>query len=393
MEGKMKSATPVYSLVHILYWITNCAMFNFAATYLLDKGYTNGQVGLLLALSYGGSALMQPAMAALFQKRGIRVNRGMAAVYLLACVLALLMLLLPLNGILLAVLFVSALTLHSSLQPALNSLAKDLERSGRQVNFGMARGIGSAAFSVSSAVIGMLLGRFATGIVPAFYLCSMALLAVLLPVFRVPAPIRIENRMNQQTDRHFFRSHPRFVVFLVGVACISVTHMFIDNFMIQIMRGLGGDSHHQGIAIAIAGVVELPAMTLYSRFSRRFGGNNVLVAVGWIWMVKDMMVVFATSPTLVYISELLQFGAFAMYVPAMVEYVSVTLPEQDFLKGQALAGSAFMIGCLLASSLGGSLIDLVGVKMTVALVQVFGIVGAILFTIAIPHGKRLKREN
>jgi len=176
-------------------------------------------------------------------------------------------------------------------------------------------------------------------------------------------------------------------VFLTGLVLLALAHIFLDNFMLQIIRTKGGDSAEMGIAISVAAFTELPAMVLYARMARRSSPQRLLCLAGWVWSLKTLLVMLAPNPQTVYLAQLLQFLSYAIYVPATVDYISRKLPQADFLKGQALAGSAFTLGSLLAAFLGGRLIDLMGVASTMLVMQAFTVIGATLFTLAL-----LRRE-
>ena len=154
------------------------------------------------------------------------------------------------------------------------------------------------------------------------------------------------------------------------------------------MQNIGGGSTEQGTAIAIAAVTELPAMVLYTWWSKKTDGRNLLRMAAWIWVAKNFLTLMARSPRALYIVGLLQFMSYAFYVPATVDYIARTLPQEDFLKGQAFSGTAFTLGCLAATFIGGWLLDLAGTGRALAIMQLFSIAGAILFTVAIPHVRR-----
>ena len=90
----------------------------------------------------------------------------------------------------------------------------------------------------------------------------------------------------------------------------------------------------------------------------------------------------APNVYIIYAAELLQFVGYAIYVPAGVRYIAHTLPESEFLNGQALVGSALTAGCLIASFVGGPMIDMVGLGATLCGVQLFSVGGVILFSCA-----------
>lgn len=390
MKFTRKTATPMYIWLQILYWATHCALFTFASAFLLDKGYTNAQIGLILALSYALSTTVQPIIASMFQRFGLRTNNGLAGMYLLAAVIALVLLLVPMGKVVLAVLFVIVLTLQSAAQPVMNTLAQDFNVGGVPINFGLARGIGSGSFSLSSAVLGAALRRFAPALLPLVYVVTMLLLVASLVVFRAPEMLEEKAAEKKTSGGNILKDNPRFVMFLLGSVFIMIPHMFIENFMLQIMQTMGGTSAHQGVAMAVAGIVELPTMMLYSRLSRRFGYKNLLTLAGWAWMCKTLIALFATGPAGMYAAEVMQMFSLGIYTPAVVEYVAAILPRRDFMKGQALAGSSNMLGCLIATSLGGVLIDHLGAKPSLMLLQVFAVAGAILLTLAMPRKKKTR---
>ena len=76
----------------------------------------------------------------------------------------------------------------------------------------------------------------------------------------------------------------------------------------------------------------------------------------------------------------------------MMEYMRVTLSEAQLLRGVTLAGTSTTLGSLVATILGGWLMDALGVRMALALVQVFAATGAVLMTLALLDAARRKRE-
>ena len=380
---KAKRIRYMYTLIQCLYWMTAGLMFNFASAYLLDRGFSNSQIGVVLGAAYALSAVAQPLVAALFNRSGVRLSTGMACFYAVAAVLAVLVLALPLQGGALAVLIVCIFMLQATMQPSLNSLHRGYALRGVEVNFGFARGMGSAAYSVMCALVGRLLYRFSPCMLPALYLTTMLLMIACLLAFRAPSFTDGVSLGERRRREPLLRRYPRFALLLLGVSLLATVHIFIDNFMLQIVRNLGGGSAQQGVVIAIAAMTELPAMVLYGRLSKRMGGGRVLCMAAWVWVVKDVLTALAASPAMLYAISLLQFASYAFYVPAAVEYVSDALPQQDFLAGQALVGTAFTLGSLAATFVGGWMLDLLGVRGALSGMQVFSIAGAVLLSVAV----------
>ena len=243
--------------------------------------------------------------------------------------------------------------------------------------------MGSAAYSVMCALVGRLLYRFSPCMLPALYLTTMLLMIACLLAFRAPSFTDGVSLGERRRREPLLRRYPRFALLLLGVSLLATVHIFIDNFMLQIVQNLGGGSAQQGVVVAIAAMMELPAMVLYGRLSKRIGGGWVLCMAAWVWVVKDVLTALATSPAMLYAISLLQFASYAFYVPAAVEYVSDALSQQDFLAGQALVGTAFTLGSLAATFIGGWMLDLLGVRGALSGMQAFSVAGAVLLSVAV----------
>ena len=168
--------------------------------------------------------------------------------------------------------------------------------------------------------------------------------------------------------------------------------MINGSFMLQIMQDLGGNSAEYGMATSIAAVLEFPAMLLYSRVSKRFGENRLLILSGWAWFAKNALILLARSPEAIYAAQLLQFFSYAFFIPGVVRYISKILPEDAFLKGQSLQGSAYTAGSVIATLLGGVLLDAVGVRSTLVIAQTFSLLGAALLTVSVRLAARSHRS-
>lgn len=386
MKINDRTLTPYYTLLQTLYWAVYCLMFSFASAFLLNRGFSNSSIGLVLGFSYAFSACIQPQIASLIKKKRVRVSSFLCIIIIVVTILAAAICFLPLQGAALGVTMMCMCTLHSSMQPSINSLHRGYELRGVRVNFGFARGMGSVSFALVTFITGQLLKFINPNLLPAMYFAGLIVLLICMYLFRSPV-FSVEDAAGEDRRNSLMRRHPHFAAFLAGLVLLAMAHIFLDHFMLQIMMTIGGNSATLGVALAIAAIIELPAMMLYGRMSKKAGPSRLLTMAGWAWVVKNLLIMLARTPAAIYAAELLQFLSYAIYVPATVDYIAKNLPEGDFLKAQALSGSAFTMGSLLATMIGGPMIDLIGVRPTVILVQVFSITGAILFTFALKKKK------
>jgi len=284
-------------------------------------------------------------------------------------------------------------TIQSMLQPSVNALHQNFETENDRVNFGLARGVGSAAYALSSFVMGRLLGRFSPSILPVAYGAAVvAMIAALLcaRTTNVAGRASLDSRGTSYSD--ILREHPHMALFLVGAACMFLTYSFIDNFLLQIILSIGGTSGNLGTAITLSAMTELPAMILFARFTRRGKGVRVFIISVWFWLAKDVLTLLAPNPRVLYAVQLLNFASCAVYVPGMMDYMRHILPESQLLRGVTLAGTATTLGSLVATILGGWLMDAAGVRRALMIVQLFAASGAVLLTLALGHAMRQPTE-
>jgi len=378
-----KNATAFYTVIQALYFFMLAIVNVYASAFLLNRGFTNGQIGIMLGIGNLGAVGIQLLSASVITRTGIRIGKVMIGTCVVIVVLALMMLLLPLRGVSFCVAYVLVFMLAQSMMSSVNSLYRGYHEKGTKINFGVARGFGSAAYSIASLSVGLVVQRFTPDILPGLYVVPCLLLGIVVFIFNAPnVTERQSSSVTSREKRIFMREYPQFYLFFAGVLCLSISNGFTETYLLQIIRRVGGDSSNLGVAMFISAMTELPAMLLYRHFANKIGNRRLLVLAGWMWAAKNFLIMLAPNVYLIYAAELIQFGGYAIYVPAGVRYIAHTLPESEFLKGQALVGSAFTAGCLVAGFVGGPMIDMVGLGATLCGVQVFSIGGVILFSCA-----------
>ena len=379
-----KNATVFYAIIQALYFCTLALIGSYASAYLLNRNFTNAQIGIMLGVGNLGSVGLQLLIAAYVQRLGIRLGHVMFVIYALIAVLALALLLLPLgSSAIFCILFVLVFLLNSSMQAPVNSLYRGYHEQGVKINFSAARGCGSVAYSLSSLAAGALIQRFTPNVLPGTYILPCLLLCVAVLLFN--APNTAEKQANSVTPKEkklLMKDYPQFYIFFAGVICLATSHSFMDTYLFQIIENIGGNSVNLGLAVFISCMTELPAMLLYRRMADKFGNRRLLAFAGWMWALKNFLIAIAPNVYFIYAAELLQFVGYAIYVPAGVRYIAHTLPESEFLKGQALVGSAFTAGFLITGFVGGPMIDLIGLEATLWGLQLFSVGGVLLFTLA-----------
>ena len=143
-----------YTLINILYFAAFCTIHAYAGVFLLDKGFTNTQVGLALAISNILSVFGQPLVAGIIDRGKFLTNRitvMISSLFLLVGSVALLFV--SSEKVPIFAIFVLMYTVQFVYMPMMIAMNFEYAKAGCNINFGLARGMGSAGFAVSSTTV------------------------------------------------------------------------------------------------------------------------------------------------------------------------------------------------------------------------------------------------
>jgi len=156
-----------YAAIQGSYWMVYAVVGSFASVFLLARGYSNSEIGVILAVANVVAVVLQP-MVADFADRSRKVSLigliEMMAIGMLVLMAGLFVF--QQKTLALSVIFLMLLAWHTSLQPLINSLNFRLEESGLKINFGVARSMGSLAYSILCAFMGTLVEKYSVSIMP-----------------------------------------------------------------------------------------------------------------------------------------------------------------------------------------------------------------------------------
>jgi PPP family 3-phenylpropionic acid transporter len=391
-----------YSALQGIYWITYCVVYGFATIFLLAKGFSSSQIGIIVALGNIFGVVLQPVFASIADRsKTFTLHRLTAILAVTTAIFLLLLAIVPNMFLAIAAIFLLTDMLIQIIQPLINSFSVYYVNQGVSVNFGFARGIGSLSYAISSSGLGLLVKKYNANILPYVgILFGLILCAVVLslPVLTAltgnasaeAAPANAEVSDNQ-TD--FFRKYKNFTITLIGLTFLFIFQNMTNSYLIQIFQRVGGDSSDMGNALAIAALVELPVMFLFSLLIRRFKSTTLLMVSAFMFCVKAAAYLMAGSVFQLYLVQFLQMGAFAVFAPASVYYVNEVMDEQDKFKGQAFMTSTNTLGGVFGSLLGGFLIDYTGVSTMLLIDVIIAVIGCLLVWMFVARKDRTDNET
>jgi PPP family 3-phenylpropionic acid transporter len=133
-----------------------------------------------------------------------------------------------------------------------------------------------------------------------------------------------------------------------------------------------------GVAVFLAAILELISMSAFEKFKNKIDITIVLKIAAVMFTVKHVLTYFASSMTVIYIAQVMQMFAYALFIPAAVYYVDKLFNKKDAIKGQSLVTTAMTASGIISSLLGGILFDSVGTSTTLLIGAIVSLLGTII---------------
>lgn len=381
--------TVKYALVQGAYWMAYCSVHAYAAVYLLDKGFGNGQIGLLLAGANILAVILQPLVGGFLDTaKNINVRDVLCTFSFLMCVLSLGLLVCGSAKLAVGLLFLLSYMLQMVSQPLTSTLSYEFINRGKTMNFGLARGLGSVSFAVASMIIGNLLDENGTIVLP--IASAIFFLIFLIANYQMKIPndpingTEADDSTGQIAGKahsnllDFAKYYKRFTFVLIAVVLLFFAHNIINDFMIQIITRIGGDNTTLGNGLSLAAVVELPAMALFDKMRKKVNCGTLLKLSMICFSLKAIVTMLAWNTVVYYISMSMQSISYALFIPAVIYYVNQKMDELDLAKGQAFVTGAITLGGVFGTIIGGQIIDHISVMAMLIVSAVVSIVGTII---------------
>ena len=390
MEEK-KNLTLNYVTIQIGMWAMYAPLMGYTSVFLLAKGFSNTEVGIISGLGCIISAVLQAMVSSYADRENSKSVKAILIMFAaLQIALAVVLLALGNNFVLaIGVIFGALIAIMQLMVPLTNSMAMEMMNQGKIINYGAARGTASMVY----AILVNTMGAFAKGnnlsIVPIATMLSAAILLVGTVLFPFKkAPGSVEEEWKSETDtRPFLVKYPKVALFVIGAICAYVGHNLINVFLFQIVSLKGGNHVNMGVCLSLAAVFEIPVMFGFAYLVAK-RDSSTWVRVGGVGiMLKIILTLLVPDMISLYIVQICQLFGFATFVVATVYYANQVVEECDRVKGQAYMTMANTLGIVFASMLGGVLIDIYGTNGMMIVGSVITVVGTVLIFLSTMKNK------
>ena len=377
-----KSLTFQYTFHQMAYWATAAGIVSFATAFLLQKGFAASTVGVLLASGNLLSCCFQPFLAGWADRMGGNVLKwltaGLTAISA-ACFVSIQ--LLPLPEMAFGFLYLLGVFAFDAMNPLMNALNVSYMTNGYSINYGLSRGLGSLAYAFAALGIGKVMARFGADWM---IWISLALLAINAAMsLSYPSLVSTISGEKRNSDccsiPVFFRRYKWYCISLLGVMLLGMFHAMTENYLIEIVTPLGGNSGTVGVALFVATAIEAVFLVYLDKIRSRISDNWLLKIAGLSFVLKSVLFLVAGNVMTIYAIQLLQATSYTFLSPIQMYYANNKIRAADMVKGQAFSTAAYTLGCAAGNFTGGQLLSafdvrtmlVAGIAMAVAGTAVF----------------------
>ena len=385
----VKNRTFGYAAIQSFFWMCYAAMMGFASMYLLQAGFDNSQVGMLIAAAGLLSALLQPVIAAYADRPGSTpVGKLVMLSGALSLTCAVLLLFTRGSTLLTGLLYGCCMVLLQLTTPLVNSLGIGAVNRGEKLDFGIARGFGSLGYAAAAYLIGLLANRFGAVTVPICMGVGFFLLLLTVAGFGSTGSKTSSEEKTATAQGGFLCRYPRYAAVLFGLVLIFVSHVVLNSFTFQIVEAKGGTSREMGIAMAFASVIELPVMFLFSWMLKKAKSHVWFRLSGVFFFLKCLGTLLCRDIPGFYAVQLLQMFGWALMTVSAVFYINAIMAPEDSVKGQACYTVSLTLGNVVGAIAAGRILDNMGVRAML----VFGTASALLGAVIVRVFARRTKE-
>ena len=285
---------------------------------------------------------------------------------------------LTLPSLVLMAIYIIMYALNLSTVPMLTMIAMNYINEGIYVNFGLARGIGSASWATSALLFGQVLSFFDTSILSIGYLIFTIITLMIL--FTLPES-QMKEVQNKKEGSVFtvVKNYRIFFFLLLGFCFMFAGATSIGTYLINIVKNLGGDTSLYGVAMFAMAFSELPVMMAVPKLMKKFNSVTLILIASIFYILRNYTIGLAPHLIILIIGMMFQGLSYGLFTGVITYYVTYNLETQDQMAGQTMIGIMTSgIGSTLGNVLGGILQDTIGLDALFMFVYIMTAIGAVV---------------
>ena len=271
-----------YMAMQIGFWAMFASIVGYQTALLLDRGFSNGEAGLMTSVRCLAGIVCQPLLGGFADRHPeFPLKRIVSLSMLLSLGVSVWYWLAPGMGLGETALVWAVIGgLEVSSYPLMDAMAIQFINDGVPIRYSLGRGLGSLAYALTCVFLGFQVGRSgveSTLLTHVVLVAAEIALVATYPPYRGRPRARDAEGPRPQSAVALLRSNPSFTLMLAGVLLSLTAVLPLSNFLVNIVTSRGGTDADLGLAMFVMGAFELPTAFLFPRLLRRFGSGRLLV--------------------------------------------------------------------------------------------------------------------
>jgi PPP family 3-phenylpropionic acid transporter len=235
--------------------------------------------------------------------------------------------------------------------------------SALKLNFGTIRLFGSVGFAISSALLGMILTKYGTGILSGLFLALavISLLCLLMVKENKEQQNSIKSAGIKMDDFvRLFKS--RYICFyFLMVFFVGLSHRMNDSFLSLYIKSVGGSDTTAGLAWFTAAVFEAVVFSLSKYWLKNGRENQLLLFAIVTYIIRWCLLAFTSNPAVIVGMQVLHSLTFAVFYLTMQQHFMKNVPSHIQATGQTVLLSVYFgVTGILGSVIGGPILQNLG---------------------------------
>ena len=247
-----------YMAMQIGFWAMFASIVGYQTALLLDRGFSNGEAGLMTSVRCLAGIVCQPLLGGFADRHPeFPLKRIVSLSMLLSLGVSVWYWLAPGMGLGETALVWAVIGgLEVSSYPLMDAMAIQFINDGVPIRYSLGRGLGSLAYALTCVFLGFQVGRSgveSTLLTHVVLVAAEIALVATYPPYRGRPRARDAEGPRPQSALALLRSNPSFTLMLAGVLLSLTAVLPLSNFLVNVVTSRGGTDADLGLAMFVMG--------------------------------------------------------------------------------------------------------------------------------------------
>ena len=352
-----------YNLFYFIFCIVGCCMAGFVAVFLQFKGISNTMIGVVTGAGCVSSIVLSPYLSSLIIRyEKLNARNMLTGIYSLLAVVFAVIAFVPLPPVLIVAGYTVMYALYVGSASFPQVIASDYIQEGRDINFGLARGLGSSSWAITALVMGPAIDFFSPLVLARGFILSTVCMLLLIRSMPAAESVQEEKETGKSTVFSIIRNYRIYFMVLVGYSFCLGAHSCLGTYLPNIISRLGGSTGIYGVAVFMMALSEMPVMAMAAKWMKKVDSLTLIAVGGFAYVIRNFTICMANNIPMVIVGLLFQSVSYGLLTAVITYYVIYNLAPADQVMGQAMIGimsSGF--GATIGNMAGGVLLDNMGI--------------------------------